>query len=371
MHTTKQVLRNLTSFIKLTLLGMAINSFSSLAHAGSAICSPEDGAGANYENFLQEDIPASDNERGKKYEKNMNGGMQNYTISCNCTDSDATSSGGVLLMYTVKTALPKGTEPGYYKINDHIDVKAMLDLPPATGIAVPTTKTLGDATHHTDANNNGVCAQQSTRASLNIGSQGSLTFYISTPFIGEVDIPRTEIAEVYLSSGTAIVTAPPLGPPVARVYISGKLTVPQSCEINKGETITVNFGAIAASKFITLNQPPKGHIPTTFNITYDCTANGLPQIPTGTQLAMLLKGDDLADQYTLIARRRPSDNLPDIGIRVENAGGTAIPFESGNLPMNQNGMGNITMTAYPINLIGGSLDTGEFSGMATLKIDIR
>ena len=39
--------------------------------------------------------------------------------------------------------------------------------------------------------------------------------------------------------------------------------------------------------------------------------------------------------------------------------------------MNQNGMGNISMTAYPINLIGGGLDTGEFSGMATLKIDIR
>ncbi|WP_421589380.1 fimbrial protein [Rahnella aceris] len=371
MHTKKQVLHNLTSLIKLALLGIAINSFSSLAQAGSAMCSPENGAAVSYENFLHEDIPASDNERGKKYEKSMNGGMQNYTIACNCTDKDASSRSGVLLMYTVKTALPKGTEPGYYKINDHIDVKASLDLPPATDVPVPTTKTLGDATHHTDANNNGVCVQQNTRASLDIGSQGSLTFYITTPFIGELDIPRTEIAEIYLSSGTAIVTAPPLGSPVARVYVSGKLTVPQSCEINKGETITVNFGAIATNKFTTLNQPPRGFIPVTFNITYDCTANGLPKIPAGTQLAMLLKGDDLTDQYTLVARRRPSDNKADIGIRVENANGTAIPFESGNLPMNQNGMGNISMTAYPINLIGGGLDTGEFSGMATLKIDIR
>lgn len=371
MHTKKQILRNLTSLLKLTLLGITLNSFSSFALAGSAMCSPEDGAGADYENFLHEDIPATDNERGKKYERNMNGGMQNYTIVCNCTDNDANSSGGVLLMYTVKTALPKGTEPGYYKINDHIDVKALLDLPPATGIAVPTAKTLGDATHHTDANNNGVCAQQNTRASFDVGAKGSLSFSITTPFIGELEIPRTEIAQVYLSSGTAIVTAPPLGSPVARVYISGKLTVPQSCEINKGETITVNFGAIAANKFTTLGQPPKGFIPSTFNITYDCTAHGLPQIPTGTQLAMLLKGDDLADQYTLVARHRPSDNKADIGIRVENAGGLAIPFESGNLPMNQNGIGNISMTAYPVNLIGGGLDTGEFSGMATLKVDIR
>lgn len=371
MHTKKQTLHNLVPLIKFSLLGIIMSSFSSLAQAGSAICSPEDGAGANYENFLHEDIPASDNERGKKYERNMNGSMQNYTITCNCTDNDASSSGGVLLMYTVKTALPKGTEPGYYQINDHIDVKALLDLPPATGVTVPTTKTLGDATHHTDANNNGVCAQQNTRASFDVGAKGSLSFSITTPFMGELDIPRTEIAQIYLSSGTAIVTAPPLGPPVARVYISGKLTVPQSCEINKGETITVNFGAIAANKFTALGQPPKGYIPSTFDITYNCTAHGLPQIPTGTQLAMRLKGDDLADQYTLVARRRTSDNKADIGIRVENAAGTAIPFESGNLPMNQNGVGNIAMTAYPINLIGGGLDTGEFSAMATLKIDIR
>lgn len=126
MHTKKQVLHNLTSLIKLALLGIAINSFSSLAQAGLAMCSPENGAAVSYENFLHEDIPASDNERGKKYEKSMNGGMQNYTIACNCTDKDASSRSGVLLMYTVKTALPKGTEPGYYKINDHIDVKASL-----------------------------------------------------------------------------------------------------------------------------------------------------------------------------------------------------------------------------------------------------
>jgi len=77
------------------------------------------------------------------------------------------------------------------------------------------------------------------------------------------------------------------------------------------------------------------------------------------------------DQYDLIARRRPSDNVPDIGIKVYNASGTAIPFIAGDLPMDQLGSGRISLKAYVINLVGGPLDTGEFDATATLKIDIR
>ena len=87
MHTTKKILQNLASFIKLALLGIALNSFSSLVHAGSAMCSPENGGGARYDHFLQEAISASDNERGKKYERDMIGGTQNYTLSRNRPDS--------------------------------------------------------------------------------------------------------------------------------------------------------------------------------------------------------------------------------------------------------------------------------------------
>lgn len=39
--------------------------------------------------------------------------------------------------------------------------------------------------------------------------------------------------------------------------------------------------------------------------------------------------------------------------------------------MNQNGLGKISLTAIPINLVGGEIDTGEFEATATLKVDIR
>ena len=86
---------------------------------------------------------------------------------------------------------------------------------------------------------------------------------------------------------------------------------------------------------------------------------------------MMLEGDDVVDQYYLVGRRRAVDNVADIGITVLNATGTSISFREGILPMNQNGEGQITLTAYPVNLVGGVLDTGEFDAIATLKIDIR
>ena len=56
---------------------------------------------------------------------------------------------------------------------------------------------------------------------------------------------------------------------------------------------------------------------------------------------------------------------------VQDAGGTYMPFAQGVLPMEQDGLGKITLTAFPINLIGGELDTGEFEATATLNVDIR
>lgn len=86
---------------------------------------------------------------------------------------------------------------------------------------------------------------------------------------------------------------------------------------------------------------------------------------------MTLEAEDVVDQYYLVGRRRAKDNVADVGITVLDNSGTSIPFRSGILPMSQNGEVQITLRAYPINLVGGPLDTGEFSGVATLKIDIK
>lgn len=338
--------------------------------ASSSTCAPLTGSAESYDNTLIEDMKAEENAVGKTYERAFNASQQSYKILCDCTNTEA-SSDSLLILYTLKSPLAAGHTSNYYKINDHLDVMTQIAIPKTSSPVVVPTEKISDATRHLDSSGTGICKQQTTQDSLTTGSQGNLTFYVTKPFVGQLDIPRTAVAEVYATSATSSSNSAKSTSPVAIIYISGTITVPQSCEINKGETISVDFGYIAAGRFTKLKQPPDNFRPNTFDIVYDCTQNGLPVIPSGNKLTMMLEGDDVVDQYYLVGRRRAVDNVADIGITVLNATGTSISFREGILPMNQNGEGQITLTAYPVNLVGGVLDTGEFDAIATLKIDIR
>lgn len=358
---------------RVTLLALVLalsGAYSTSAMAGSEPCEPATGSPLSYDNSLHEDMKAEDNAVGQSYDRVFNAGHQGYQITCNCTDADV-STDAILILYTLKSSLPAGHTNNYYKINDHLDVMTHIAIPKTSEpVIVPTSK-ISDATRHWDKDGTGICPQQSTQDTLTTGSEGSLSFYVTKPFVGQLEIPRTAVAEVYATSATSSSNSTKSTIPVAIVYISGTITVPQSCEINKGEIISVDFGTIGAETFTRLKQPPVNFRANTFDIVYDCTQNGLPVIPSGNKLTMTLEADDVVEQYYLVGRRRVKDNVADIGITVLGSDGTSIPFRNGILPMNQNGEGQITLSAYPINLVGGKLDTGEFSGVATLKIDIK
>ncbi|MFS7252581.1 fimbrial protein [Rahnella rivi] len=356
----------------LAVLGFTLSwIYPAHVFAGDAvICEPLNGGANSYENNLLHDLKSVENKKTFTFEETLNGGQQSYQIACNCTDSDAASSSGVQIIYSLRTSLPAGHAINYYKINDHVDLMTQISIPNNNYITVPTTNAVIDKTLHRDKTNTGVCRQHNTHDTFTTGSQGKLNFYITMPFVGEINIPHTEIARVYASAATSANPNPILGTPVAILYLSGTLTVPQSCEINEGEIISVNFGAIQASKFVTKNGRPDNYRPVNFDIRYNCTKNGLPVIPVGNKLTMILEGQDVQDQYYLVARRRPSDNKADIGIMIENTG-TYIPFTMGVLAINQTGQGKLSLEAIPINLVGGELDTGPFQATATLKIDIR
>jgi hypothetical protein len=354
-----------------SLLTVMLGSiYASPSFATSASCEPLNGSPQSYDNNMLEKMKATDNEVGHTYETAFNAGQESYQITCDCSPADATSD-SVLILYTLKTPLPSGNTFGFQKLNDHMDVKTSIFIPKTAGaVSVPATK-ISDSTRHRDADNNGICSLQNTQDHLTTGSQGQLIFSITKPFIGQLDIPRTAVAEVYATSATSSTNTPKSTSPVAVVYISGTITVPQSCEINKGETIMVDFGYIGAGDMTKVKQPPVNYRANTFDIVYDCTQNGLPTVPPGNKLTMTLEGDDVVDQYYLVGRRRPSDNVADIGITVLNDSGTSIPFKSGILPMNQTGAGKVTLMAYPVNLVGGVLESGDFDASATLQIDIK
>uniref|UniRef100_UPI001C12F753 fimbrial protein n=1 Tax=Stenotrophomonas maltophilia TaxID=40324 RepID=UPI001C12F753 len=68
-------------------------------------------------------------------------------------------------------------------------------------------------------------------------------------------------------------------------------------------------------KFTTRNAMPDGFTPVDFDITYDCGDTSKIK----NSLQMRIDGTTgVVDQYNLVARRRSSDNVPDVGIRIEN-----------------------------------------------------
>ncbi|HBA1747124.1 TPA: fimbrial protein [Escherichia coli] len=137
-----------------------------------------------------------------------------------------------------------------------------------------------------------------------------------------------------------------------------------------GGVIKVNFGFINGQKFTTRNAMPDGFTPVDFDITYDCGDTSKIK----NSLQMRIDGTTgVVDQYNLVARRRSSDNAPDVGIRIENLGGGVanIPFQNGILPVDPSGHGTVNMRAWPVNLVGGELETGKFQGTATITVIVR
>ena len=184
-------------------------------------------------------------------------------------------------------------------------------------------------------------------------------------------IPKTDIA-VIKGAWVDGMGSPSTGDfhDLVKLSIQGNLTAPQSCKINQGDVIKVNFGFINGQKFTTRNAMPDGFTPVDFNITYDCGDTSKIK----NSLQMRIDGTTgVVDQYNLVARRRSSDNVPDVGIRIENLGGGVanIPFQNGILPVDPSGHGTVNMRAWPVNLVGGELETGKFQGTATITVIVR
>lgn len=75
----------------------------------------------------------------------------------------------------------------------------------------------------------------------------------------------------------------------------------------------------------------------------------------------------------LIARRRETDNVPVVGIRLVDITNTNVnvPFNPGSILIDSSGHGVTHMEAYPVNLTGGVLSPGYFKGTATITVIVK
>lgn len=182
---------------------------------------------------------------------------------------------------------------------------------------------------------------------------------IVKPFIGTVNIPSRPMYSVYVTTGNN----DPLTDAVYNIILSGTVTVPQSCEINAGQTIVVNFGSLYSGGFTHAGEKPAGVRGRIFNVPVKCSG-------TGSEVNLSMRLQATPDSH--FSQAISSDN-PDVGVVVETRAGAALtPNDaSSNVPFvtDDSGQADIALQAYPVSTTGEVPAEGVFTALANLRVD--
>ncbi|MEO3990137.1 fimbrial protein BcfD [Pseudocitrobacter cyperus] len=182
---------------------------------------------------------------------------------------------------------------------------------------------------------------------------------IVKPFVGTVNISPKTMFSVYVTT----TPSDALSSVVYNIVYSGSITVPQSCEINAGQTVLVDFGSLYSGDFIRAGQKPVTVRAKTFRVPVKCSG-----VDSQVNLSMRLEATPDSHFTQAIA----SDN-PDVGVVVTDSQGTILtPNDAGSvIPFVTDDMGNasLTMQAYPVSTTGQTPAEGQFTSLASLRVD--
>lgn len=355
-------------FKKLTMIagllgGSALFSGQALAAADWGACTP-DGGTHNFSALLEKTITdTSENASGVVFHDFWSwdlGGK--YKATCECPAGTGTSP--VLFMAT--SSLPFGHSEGsrdYFIINDNIQI--------SSDVWIEGTRkdyfTVPFSNIDNDMQNRGGCDVDGADITWATGSRGKLSLYIHHPFVGEMTIPSTKILDLYGSRKRDVYGAIPL----SSVYFSGRVVVPQGCELSSGSILEIPFGEFKASDF----KDRKGQIPKnartfTQELQFKCT-----NISDGVKIFMHIEGLPNANDTNAIDMGNP-----DIGAVIKGDNGKVLvpndinanqELKVSNLVDETHRTASTTISAYPISTTGKLPKAGDFEGIATMRIDVE
>ncbi|HEJ0404573.1 fimbrial protein [Serratia marcescens] len=149
---------------------------------------------------------------------------------------------------------------------------------------------------------------------------------------------------------------------LSRLYISLDITVPQTCELNAGQVINIDFGNVSSGAFKTAGAIAQGVQPKSRDISVKCD-----NIAGNAQLTLRLQADKTNGNIVV------SDENNDVGFRVTNNSGTplipnnlssVIPFT-----LDSNARQNVTIQAYPVSVTGNKPTEGPVTSRGYLRVD--
>lgn len=148
------------------------------------------------------------------------------------------------------------------------------------------------------------------------------------------------------------------------ISLNGYITVPETCTINSGQMIQVNFGNIGSGRFESKGQKPSGYTPVITEAPVTCN-DAAAQRNVNVSLAATPSPD-------LNTAIRTSN--PDVGIVVTDINDRTVRPNVDKLPLNLTSTGSgrndgkVIMKAFPVSTTGRPPSRGDFSATAAITV---
>ncbi|WP_380183014.1 fimbrial protein [Kalamiella sp. sgz302252] len=349
---------NLKKQARLLLWGLIIAGLGQQAQAETGMCTPLSGTPQRYTFTFDARLETPEENKTGQIISNAskeNWGYSNtYQLKCDCNGVIGES---YISAYSPLPILGKQTSEGgeYYQLNEYLAISAKVFVLNNDMVPIPFT----------NVNNKRYALQKSCKNSaghtFESGSRGSVDLYFIRPFVGVTTIPLTKLVEVHIATENGVVTPEA----AAEVYMSGTVTVPQSCVINPDESqITVDFGDIFSTDFKTAGAKPDSVNIINKQLTLKCS-----NISEGVIVSLSFQGnqdpsfsDALKTTNSDIAIRMVDKNS---NIITPNSGLLGVDFD---YPSNE---GSTEINFYPISTSGEAPEVGEFEAHATIRAEIN
>ncbi|MBA7843229.1 fimbrial protein [Klebsiella sp. RHBSTW-00484] len=288
-----------------------------------------------------------------------------YNASCDCDSTSyrgynyfSATTGALTQKGTYSESRSYGTMDYYVLLQNKLEIGTEIYVAGKLNKYVPVPFS---AVSNNDSGAGGCTG--ATMEGLTAGYSGNARIYISHPLVGEITIPDTVVANLYLSKSSASSgdNVPGPVPPLTQVHISGTIIVPQSCTIEAGQVIEVNFDDILGKDIKNIGDSPTQK---STKFVFTCS-----NVADGTNLSIALYGEN--DSHNNDYLKTTNE---DIGIKItDQNGNVVVPNGDSALPINYytNGAGTSMFTAAPVNTTGHIPHTGQYEATATLEVQIR
>lgn len=329
----------------LITVGVALSIVGGRANA--AVCTNSKGVSDNINYDITQNLAASNNKAGYVFDITKS---PSTTIGVS-----ATCPPGVGVNYTYRSYVSPHPivesvgEYKYIKLNDYLNAAISIKDSYA-GVYYPPAEYIHMGNDRNVSKNKPFAINDSD---LNFH------FKLTKPFVGSVNYSVTPAFYVYVTT----TNTDPLEKVVYTISYSGEMIVPQSCEINSGQVISMDFGNIGASAFSQAGagNRPSGVNPQTRSIGIKCN-----NMDAQAMLSLRIEANKVTGNAIV------SDN-PDLGFVV--ADGKQTPLTPNNVDskipfrLDDAASASVPVSAWPVSVTGNKPAEGKFTSEGYLRVD--